>query len=356
MTRLVFSQLCGLLIFGAVAVRSASLPDIAESQKARELNNIGSLYFKNGDVTRAEAMFSRAASLGEPDAALNLATILRNEGRYAEAEESARRALELREQGVQGDGHNVAEILTTLNLLGMLATSQGHATDAVAYLQRALSAAERDPTVNQGTLVDVLVNLGNAERARGDLGDAQAHLERALKLSQVEESVRTAAALSALSLTARQRGDFKEARTLGTRALQILRAAAGPDYPDYAAALSNLAMIDQDLRDDRKARNLLVGKRNPAGVQLALWTANLASLYSREHRYAEALDRFRSATVTLYTTDRSDMRTAAILHEYAALLRAAGSFAEAQDAETKALGIQVKFVLVNPENAHAAGL
>jgi len=50
------------------------------------------------------------------------------------------------------------------------------------------------------------------------------------------------------------------------------------------------------------------------------------------------------------------MRTAAILHEYAGLLRAAGSFAEAEDAEAKAMRIRVKFALVNPGDARAAGL
>jgi len=406
MKRLLCSHLSGLLIIGAVAVRGASPPAIGESQKARELNNIASLYFERGDLAQAEAMFSQAASMGEPEAALNLASILRTEGRYAEAEQSARRALELREQAAEGPGgeRDNAKIAATLNLLGMVTTLQGRPGDAAAYLQRALTAAERDSTANRGALADILVNLGNAERLHGDLGNAQAHLQRALTLSQGEESVRTAAALNGMSLTARARGDFKQARTLGTRAVQTLRAAAGPEHPDYAASLANLAMIDQDLHDDRKARDLLVealridqqklgpdhprigvdlnnlgvvstrlrdyasaesyflraleaeGKRNPGSAQLALWTANLASLYSRQHRNAEALQRFRSATTTLCSADGDDMRTAAILREYAGLLRAAGSFAEAEDVETKAMHIQVKFALVNPRDAHAAGL
>jgi len=400
MKRLRRSYLMGLLVIAAVAIRGDTLPG-PESQKARELNNIASLYFERGDLARAEAMFSQAASMGEPEAALNLASIRRAEGRYAEAEQSARRALELREQAGERDD---AKIAAALNLLGMVTTSEGHSTDAVAYLQRALAATERHSTASQGALADILVNLGNAERLHGDLGNAQAHLQRALTLSEGEESVRTAAALSGLSLTARERGDFKQARKLGTRALQVLRAAVGPEHPDYAASLANLAMIDQDLHDDGKARDLLVealhidqqklspdhprigvdlnnlgvvstrlrdyssaesyflraleseGKRNPGSVQLALWTANLASLYSREHRDAEALQRFRSATATLYTVDGGDIRTAAILREYAGLLRVAGSFAEAADAEAKAMHIQVKFALVNPGDARAAGL
>ena len=401
MKALRYGHLSGLLAITAVGLWGESLPGGPESQKARELSNLGSVYFQRGELEKAQAVFSQAASMGEPNAALNLASILRNEGRYADAEQSARRALDLREQAAPGDD---ASIAATLNLLGMVATSQGHATDAVAYLQRALTAAQRNPAANQGALADILVNLGNAERLHGDLGNAQAHLERALTLSEGEVSLRTAAALGGLSLTARGRGDFKQARTLGTRALQVLRATAGPEHPDYAASLANLAMIDQDLHDDRKARDLLLealridrqklgpdhprigvdlnnlgvvstrlrdyasaeayflgaleseGKRNPGSVQLALWTANLASLYSREHRDAEALQRFHSATTTLCTADGGDMRTAAILHEYAGLLRAAGSFAEAEDAEAKAMRIRVKFALVNPGDARAAGL
>ena len=48
-----------------------------------------------------------------------------------------------------------------------------------------------------------------------------------------------------------------EARYLQERALTIIEATYGPDHPDVAAALNNLALILQDLGDPAAARPLL---------------------------------------------------------------------------------------------------
>lgn len=416
------------------AVRGESPPPAADSPEARTLNNLGSLYFQHGDLVKAEALFRQAATLGDPAAPLNLASTLRAEGRYTEAEEAyrralaapsaaalealaelyndtaryaeaeqmARQALDLRRQTTPTDDAGVA---TTLNLLGVLATRQERAADAVIFLEQALAAIDHhNPGGNKGLRADILVNLGNAERRKGNLGNAETHLNLALDLVSSDRGTRRAAALTGLSLLARERGDFKQARTLAARAADALREAVGTEHPDYAASLVNLATMEQDLHQDRKARELYTealrideeklspdhprigadlnnlgvvsarlreyalaesyflkaldaeGRRDPGGVQLALWTANLAGLYAKQHRDAEALNRFRSATAVLCAKDAGDMRVAGILQQYAGLLRANGSFAEAEDAEARAMHIRVKFALVNPNDARAAGL
>ena len=231
----------------------------------------------------------------------------------------------------------------------------------------------------------------------GDLGGAERHLDRAIRLlGENGDGVRMAAALDGLALVERARGDLKQARVVGTRALLLLEATLGKEHPEYAAALSTTALIEQDRHDFGKARQLyleawqidrrvlgpnhprvgadlnnlgaaatrqhdfssaesyfrqalqLEDQRKPGSVQSAFWMANLAALYVQEKRSGQALDLYRRAAGILCAGDREgDLRVAAILHEYAELLRAAGSFAEAEDADARAMHTRVKYVLAN---------
>ena len=410
-----------LLLLAVTGLRGASLAPAPNPEQARNLNNLGSLYFDRGDYTRAEAALSQAAAMGETSAFLNLAATLRAEGRYADAEKMYQRALEVRETEAEPSRKRIASALyglalvyrdtgryakaeevarraldngadsaSALNLLGMVAQAQGRLADADDLLQRSLQAAE---------LPDALINLGNVERQRGDLSSAQTHLERAVTLLKgaSQENTRMAAALEGLAQLDRARGDLKQARLVGTRALLLLSESVGTSHPDYAAALSNLALVDQDRHDFRKARqrfleawridqqklgpdhprlatdlnNLGVAsaqlhdyanaesylrralEAQPAGVQAAYWMANLASLLAHEGKHDEALGLFRNATVILCDANvAGDLRMASILEEYAALLRGAGSYAEAELAQTKAMHIRVRYVITRQESSN----
>jgi tetratricopeptide (TPR) repeat protein len=354
--------------------------------------------------SEAEAMYQRALALRESEAPRSpnriasalcgLALLYRDTARFAEAEKMARRALDLRQQAAERDETSIA---WTLNLVGMLAQAQERTAEAASLFQQALDTAEKAPSPDALTMADILINMGNAERTSGDLGNAERHLDRAIReLGDKGDRVRTAAALNGLALVERARGDFKQARLLETRALVSLEAAVGKEHPDYSAALSSLALVDQDLHDSHKARELyrealaidqrvlgpnhprvgadlnnlgaaaalqhdyasaesyfrqalrLEEERKPGSVESAFRMANLAALYVREKRSSEALALYRRAAGILCAEDRQgDLRVAAILHEYAELLRAAGSFAEAEDADTRAMHIRVKYVLTN---------
>lgn len=198
-----------------------------------------------------------------------------------------------------------------------------------------------------------------------------------------------AAALEGLSLLARARGDLKQAHLLGTRALLLLQASLGADHPEYAAALANLALVYTDLHDARKARGLYLEalridelKLGPAhprlgtdlnnlgvasaelrdyisaesyfrhalevdskSVTAAFWMANLANVYAREGKRDDALQLDRNATTILSEANAPGLRVAAILEEYASLLRGAGWYAEAEDAQTRAMRIRVRYAM-----------
>jgi len=258
-----------------------------------------------------------------------------------------------------------------------------------------LASAEAAPTPEARMTAEVLTNLGNSERQAGDLANAQAHLERAVTLLGAAKDSRMAAALDGLALLQRARGNLKEARVTGTRALLLLQAALGKDHPEYAAALANQALICTDLHERRKASELYLEafrideqKLGPAhprlgtdlnnlgvvtaelhdyasaeayfrralsvqsnSVDSAFWRANLAGLYAHEGKRAEALSLYREAAAIFRDEHTPGLRVAAILDEYAALLRGAGSFAEAEDVQTQAMRIRVRYALANPDTS-----
>ncbi|MGD0617441.1 MAG: tetratricopeptide repeat protein [Bryobacteraceae bacterium] len=394
-----------LLVLATAGVRGESVSPAPGPQQARNLNNVGSVYFGRGEYARAESMFSQSAAMGEPEAVLNLAATLRAEGRYPEAEKMYQRArptgtallglaLVNRDMGHYSEAEDFAhraleqgaDAGSALDLLGTVAESEGRLEDAKVLLRRALASAEQP---------DTLINLGIAERRTGDLAAAQNHLERAVALLKDagDHGTRTAAALEALALLDRARGDLKQARVVGTRGLLLLQASVGVDHPEYAAALSNLALISQDAHDVHRAMELFrqalrideekLGPAHPrvgtdlnnlgvAAAELhdyassesyfrraltvqsntvtsAYWMANLASLYVHEGKGAHAMALYRDATRILRGTDSPGLRAAQTLEEYAVLLRKAGSYAEAESVETVAMRIRVRYAITRTE-------
>ncbi|HTP89450.1 MAG TPA: tetratricopeptide repeat protein [Bryobacteraceae bacterium] len=414
-----------LLVLGAAGLRGESVSPAPDPAQARKLNNLGSLYFDRGDYSHAEAAFSQAGTMGDPRAWLNLGATLRAEarfaeaekayrsalessgreaaalyglalvyrdaGRYSEAAESARRALDLSERAVPRDDLGMA---TALDALGIVAQSQGETLEALNFFRRALETAEGAPVADALKLAEILVNLGNTERLSGDRVSASTHLGSAVSLLKGSNarSARMAAALEGLALAARDGGDLRHARALAQRAVDLLAGLAAAGHPDYSAALSNLGLIHQDLRDFRKARELFLealridrqtlGQAHPRlgtdlnnlgvvstqlhdyanaetyfrqalavdsrSVHAAFWMANLGGLYAREDRSDDALEFYRAAAALLSNGSvPADLRVAAVLEEYATLLRQTGHFAEAEDIQTKATRIRVKYVITN---------
>ena len=397
-----------LLVLATAGVRGESVPPAPGPQQARNLNNVGSIYFGRGEYARAESMFSQSAAMGEPEAVLNLAATLRAEGRYPEAEKMYRRsrptgaaflglALVNRDMGRYAEAEDFAhraleqgaDAGSALDVLGTVAESEGRLEDAKVLLRRALASAEQP---------DTLINLGIAERRTGDLAAAQNHLERAMALLKDagDHGTRMAAALEALALLDRARGNLKQARVVGTRALLLLQASVGADHPEYAAALSNLGLIAQDAHDVHRAMELFQGalrideeKLGPAHprtgtdlnnlgvaaaqlrdypsaesyfrralavpsntVDSAFWMANLASLYVHEGRGPDAMALYRDATRILRGADSPGLRAAQTFEEYAVLLRKAGSFAEAESVETIAVRIRVRYAVAGTQAAN----
>jgi class 3 adenylate cyclase/tetratricopeptide (TPR) repeat protein len=157
----------------------------------------------------------------------------------------------------------------------------------------------------------------------------------------------TAMSLHNLAFLVRDQGDLATARPLYERALAIREKALGPEHPDTATTLDNVASLLQDQGDPAAARPLC--ERALAIREKALgpddsYTAtslnNLASLLQDQGDPAAARPRYqRALAIREKTLGPDHPETATSLGNLAGLLRAQGDLAAARPLYERALAI-----------------
>lgn len=369
----------------------------AEPDYASALDDLGAALRSQARYAEAETLYKRALGIREKQGSSGerqLATVLHNlaaleldMGRYGEAEQHERRALEIR-RGVAGV--KPSDVQESLNVLGLIAEARNAISDAVTLFRQALDV-QSDPLATSRTLI----NLGGAYRELGEAPSARASFERASQLIRETQPRHPllADAFNVLGLLAHESGHDAQARELFESALAIWRETLGPDHPDYASGLCNLALcyprqkakarelyqralnideaklgplhphVERDLgnlgavafamhddvaAEDYLRRSLEVHARRgaPDSADEAITMATLAAVYAREQKPSAATDAYRRALAILGSTAHpDDPRVAGVLDAYAALMRGCGSFAEAEGAAVRANGIRVRNAL-----------
>jgi CHAT domain-containing protein len=128
--------------------------------------------------------------------------------------------------------------------------------------------------------------------------EARPLVERALEVREKSlgpEHPDVAASLNNLAELYRAKGDYAKAEPLHQRALAIREKALGPDHPDVAGSLNNLAILYRDKGDHVKAeplyqRALAIGEKalGPDHPFVATSLTSLAILYRAKGDYAKA--------------------------------------------------------------------
>jgi tetratricopeptide (TPR) repeat protein len=370
-----------------------------EPDFASALDNLGAALRAQARYSEAEPLYRQALAIREKEGAdgerekatvlCNLAVLQLDLARYDEAEEAARRALEIRRRLLPaGD----AGLAVTFNLLGLIAEARGLNAEAVRQFRLALGTQNGDSL----TTIQTLINMGGASRLAGDVTASRVALQRAIHLAEQEQPRHPllATALNNLGLLEESAGHNQRARELFERAVTLWRETLGGNHPDYASGLTNLASldrahhpgkarelylealrIDEDrlgpshphvetdlnnaglaaaaMHDDaaaedyfRRALHAHSLRSTPQSAEEGFIMANLAAVYVRQHRSAEATDTYRRAILILRTTaGKDDPRMAGVLEAWSRFLRAAGSYAEAETAEVSATGIRVRNAL-----------
>jgi tetratricopeptide (TPR) repeat protein len=185
---------------------------------------------------------------------------------------------------------------------------------------------------------------------RGQYDDAEPILKRVLELRQQSlgpEHPDTATSLNNLAMLYEKQGRHQEALPLLKQALNICERVMGPEHPDTIIGLNNLAIGFLSLAQYKEAavmfeRALTIREQalGPEHPDTATSLNNLAMLYEKQGRYKEAIPLLERALVVreqVLGADHPD--TANTLNNLAMIYKALARYKEAAALAGRALDI-----------------
>ena len=186
---------------------------------------------------------------------------------------------------------------------------------------------------------------------------------RGQRMKMQDDSIQEAERLSVRAKELYEEGRYKEGIPLAQRALAIFEKAAGPEHPDTASALGNLATLYDETGAYTKAeplyqRALSIYEKTlgPEHPDTATALNNLAALYDAIGGYAQAEPLYqRALAINEKALGPEHPHTATALNNLAALYWKTGAYAQAEPLYQRALAIDEK--TLGPEHpATAAAL
>ena len=278
----------------------------------RSIGNLASLLRDNGEYAEAESLYSGALKKLErilgpehPDTLRSyndFTSLLRDKGEYAEAEPLLRRTLQTSER-VLGADHSIT--LRSVKNLANLLYKRGEYTEAETLYRRALQVLERIFGPEHPETLVYINNLASLLREKGEYLEAEQLQRRALKGREnvlgLDHPV-TLRAVNNLANLLLAKGDYVEAEPLYRRALVEHERILGLENPSTLTCANNLAVLlmkrgeyseaEPLLRRVLKERERVLGLDHPDTLQSV---GNLASLYWNKKEYTEADRLFRRA-------------------------------------------------------------
>jgi tetratricopeptide (TPR) repeat protein len=216
---------------------------------------------------------------------ISLGEALRLLGRFSEAEQHSRRAVELAKRIQPTDPilHAAA-----LNGLGIVFKDTGLYRDAAAAYERALQLCDQALGPDDPQIASLLHNLAGLAHAEGRLVEGEAHIRRGLQIrgrAEPPASTGTASDLAVLGALLLEQHRITEAEPILQRSLAIWEDRFGSEHYEVAIVQHNLAALYAERGDhDRAAqayRQVLNIKRivlGPSHPDLAALEEHLARL------------------------------------------------------------------------------
>ncbi len=242
---------------------------------------------------------------GRPDIARTqnaLASLLRETSRTAEAERLFQEAREIQRR-VFPDGN--ADVALTLNNFALLRRDQNRLDEAEPLLREAIDLYRKAGPAELAASADCMNNLALTLQDQNKLPEAEALFRQALEAyrrSLPAGHPRIANCLSNLSAALRARQQFPEAERLTREALQVYRASLPSGHPEIAWVLNNLGSYLLDQGKGAEAEPLLREALDihraalPAGhPDIARDLSNLGSILLDQRRPGEAAILLREA-------------------------------------------------------------
>jgi len=327
--------------------------------QAELCNTIGEVYRALGRLDEAEKMHRGARAMQprnpahhpEIETSLNdLAYVLRDRGKLAEAEALQREVLELRRKRL---GSEHPEVAVALDSLGLVLRAQGKLAEAERFHREALALERKLPGTQDLPIAITLNNLALVLRDEGKFAEAESSLREAVvleKRARGEADPTVAITQDNLAFVLLDAGRLDEAEALEKQSLASLRRFFHEQHPAVATGMNNLALVfsaqnklDQSEKLQREAlamRRQLLGEENP---EVAVSLDNLAQVLHKQERAAEAEPLARQALdLRQRMLGPNHVAVAGSLNTLALVLADQGKLAEAEQAYTNALALQNK--------------
>lgn len=280
------------------------------------VNNLGVLYYDQGQLNKAEQMYVRALrgyeeawkvnrafsnsttddlSISTLSTIDNFGLLYRRQGKLQEAEEMYVRALRWKEEAW---GAKHISTLSTINNLGLLYKSQGKLKDAEEMLLRALWGKEEAWGAKHISTLSTVNNLGLVYRRQGKLEEAGEMLVRALKGKEEalgRKHTSTLSTVNNLGLLYWYQERLEEAKEMLLRALRSKEEVLGAKHTSTLDTLNNLGVLYSDQGKTKEAEvtllQALTGYKEVLGTG---HTSALATMYNLGDLYRDQGDVVRA--------------------------------------------------------------
>jgi tetratricopeptide (TPR) repeat protein len=260
----------------------------------------------------------------------NLALMYGNMGKYAQAEPLYQRSLKIMESRLGPDHPDVA---ASLDNLAALYEKMGQHPKAEPLFQRSLN-------IRKAELLETF-NAGLAMQQKAWYSGAATSFEIALQLAPRvygPEDPNTATIVNNLADMYCAMGQYAQAEPLYQRSLKIRESKLGANHPDVAQSLNNLAQLYQAMGQYAHAESLFKrslkifeSKLGPDHPHVATSLNNLAGLYQEMGGYAQAEPLYQRSLKILESKLGPDHPDVAVcLNNLAILYAYMGQYAQAE--------------------------
>jgi tetratricopeptide (TPR) repeat protein len=302
---------------------------------AKSWSLLATIAYTIGDWKNAESHARKAVELDRSADNLEaLAVVLMYSGQLAEAEPIFRDAVALRRAARPAEPAKLAE---SINAYAELIRRRDRPDEAARTFDEAIAIAtplaESEPLL----LARLETNRAGIAKDRGRLGDAEEGVRRSIALKEKAAAAGAAADLSIgwlnLAEIYRLESNFEAAEPLYKKSLEEARKELGPDHPELAIHMSQLAVLERDTGRLAEAERQFgaaaahlertVGADHPLLAQTLVDLAEVEVARGRPQQAVEAAARALAIRKAALGADHSD--TAASLVTLARAERARGA-------------------------------
>ena len=263
-------------------------------------NNLGELYRHMGDYERAEPFLQKAVSLAAntPAAAFslnNLALVQKAIGKYAEAEQSYKKAIDIY-QSLGKTNH--PDYTNPINNLGELYRTMGRLQEAVYAFEEVIEVRKKTLGTDHPNYANAVNNLALVEFSLGMYTEAEKHLlecKEIYKKTLGEKDKFYANSLNNLASLYKAQGKLLKAEESYKECLRIFKTTYGETSDKYGVYLGGLAgtyrqmkRYDEAIALTLQSMSVLRNKLGENHYDYIETEYNLAETYREAGKYIEA--------------------------------------------------------------------